>query len=71
MMEAHDCNSREDLGVGCINARCPLHRAMRSLAANLAIGAALCLSFVLGQMRGGRDLFYSSMWQPGCGKEAP
>jgi hypothetical protein len=36
MMEAHDCNFHDALQV-CINDRCPLHLAMRTLAANLKV----------------------------------
>ena len=46
-MEAHDCNFHDVLQ-RCINDRCPLHRALRLLAANLATAAALCEAFRQG-----------------------
>lgn len=81
-MEAHDCTWRD--GIGCINARCPLHRAMRSLGACVAIGAGLCRSYDLGEKgmpvgpgrrwalpNGGVASIPDAIWRPGCGKAAP
>lgn len=82
-MEAHDCNFDNPYFGFCVNDRCSLHRAMRKLAANLRIGAALCESFRLG--RSWELIFRCSpghatkrklraerdSWSPGCGRSAP
>jgi hypothetical protein len=81
-MESHDCNFRDDIGMGCINDRCPLHRAMRHLASNLSAAAVLCRAFSLGHVRGVYrptvndshhyiDEYERTVWRPGCGKQAP
>lgn len=71
MMEAHDCNFHDALRV-CINSRCPLHRAMRNLAANLRIVGALFASFRAGDNYGfhmGEDSSQCDcQWRPGSGE---
>jgi hypothetical protein len=76
-MEAHDCNFHDELRL-CINARCPLHRAMRTLAANLASCAALCEAFELGYEQNEHERLYSNHgyrteqdWRPGCQRPVP
>jgi hypothetical protein len=72
-MEVHDCNFRPDLGMGCINDRCPLHRAMRVFAANLRIAAALCRSHTLGEGFGYEWATREPVWprwEPGCQRDA-
>lgn len=71
-MEAHDCNFRPDLGMGCINGRCPLHRAMRRLGDNLAIAGVLCHSHRLGRVDRHTEIWQGKQsrqrWFPGCGR---
>lgn len=48
--------------------------ALRTLACNLAIGAALCASFDLGDARHRSYSSFTSRfegWTPGCGRRAP
>jgi hypothetical protein len=70
-MEAHDCNFRPDLGMGCINSRCPGHRAMRTLAENLRIAAFGAAMFKAGDNFGfhmGEDSSQCTcQWTPGRG----
>lgn len=47
-MEAHDCNWRDS--IGCINERCPLHRAMRMLGKNLWLGGGLAAAAQRGPL---------------------
>lgn len=80
-MEPHDCSWFEfaySRGAACINDRCPLHRAMRALAGNLAIGAALCRAHRLGVKYGIEHMVtswngggWTYPFEPGCGRSAP
>lgn len=70
-MKAHDCNFHDVLR-RCINDRCPLHRALRLLAANLATAAGLAEAFELGNLHA-RDVYWHGgkhAWRPGCGRPA-
>ena len=74
MGEAHDCNWRD--GIGCINDRCVLHRAMRALSANLVIAAGLCRAFLLGCWYGNESVYLMgdeepTEWRPGCNLPTP
>lgn len=55
----------------CFNDRCPLHRAMRTLAYNLKWAGALCASFKAGDNFGfhmGEDSSQCTcQWSPGAG----
>jgi hypothetical protein len=72
VMEAHDCNFRPDLGMGCINDRCPLHRGMRTLGENLRVIGALFASFRAGDNfgfhMGADETQCTCQWSPGSGE---
>ena len=52
---------------------CDLHQSLRRLAANLAIGAALCRAHKLGTHCGSTWAAGSDVhgWTPGCRRSAP
>ena len=70
VLEPHDCNFRDD--IGCINDRCPLHRAMRALARCLRDAAACERAFSLG-VKYADDLWDvdGKRWRSGSLRRAP
>lgn len=71
-MEAHDCNFHEGIS-RCINDRCVLHQAMRTLSKNLRDVAVGERCFDLGRYHGAwlEDAYPDPQpWSPGRGLSA-